>query len=236
MEDMGETLRSYNSATVGFYRIDEALELYADLQKLTATRIDDLSATGIPDRRLTPLRIQWDELIGDTERLRIDQPDCISRAHYDRALVVWPEISRLIEELVSVGLPDTVVHEDLHDANIFIKGNKIILSDWGEACISNPLCTLTVLLRSMAYQRDLKIDAPEIVEERDRYLEHWEEFASRAQLLEAAEIAVRIGMLHRSLTWRNAIISAPEESTSEYADYPSGWLDEFIETFGSVYL
>jgi len=233
MEDMGETLRSRISTVADLYWMDKALELYADLQKMAAVRIDDLSATGIPDRRPTPLRSQWDELIRDTDRLFIDQYDydCISGAHYHRALEMWPEISRLLEELESVGLPDTVVHEDLHDANIFIKGNSIILSDWGEACISNPLCTLTVFLRSMAYQRGLNIDAPEIVAVRDRYLEHWEEFASRAQLVEAAKIAVRIGMLHRSLTWRNTIISAPEESVSDYADRASGWLDGFIETF-----
>lgn len=236
MEDMGETLRSRTSTVYDLYRMEKALELYAELQKIAAIRIDDLSATGIPDRRLTPLRIQWDELIRDTDRLFIDRPDadCISRTHYNRALVMWPEISRLVKELESVGLPNTVVHEDLHDANIFIKGNAIILSDWGDACISNPLCTLTVFLRSMAHQRGLKKDAPKIVALRDRYLEQWEDFASRAQLLEAAKIAVRTGMLHRSLTWRNTIISAPEESVSEYADYASGWLDEFIETFDSV--
>lgn len=202
-------------------------------QKNAAVGIDDLAATEIPDRRLSPLRKQWDELINDTDRLVIDQHDrdYISGAHYNRALEMWPEISKLLEELESVGLPDTVVHEDLHDANIFLKGNTIILSDWGDACISNPLCTLTVFLSSMTYRLGLSTDAPEIVAVQDRYLERWEDYASRTQLAEAAKIAIRIGMLHRSLTWRNTIISAPEMSVSEYADHPSGWLAEFVESF-----
>jgi len=236
MEDMGETLRSRISTVSDLYRMEKALEIYADLQKIAAVRIDDLSETGIPDRRLTPLQIQWDELIRDTDRLFIDQHeyDYISGTHYNRALEMWPEISRLLAELESVGLPDTVVHEDLHDANIFAKGNSIILSDWGDSCISNPLCTLTVFLSSMTHRLGLNIDTPEIVAVRDSYLEHWEEFASRAQLVEAAKIAVRIGMLHRSLTWRNTIISAPEESVTEFADRVSGWLDEFVETFDPI--
>ena len=236
MEDMGETLRSRISTVTDLYLMEKAIEIYADLQKIAAVRIDDLSATGIPDRRLTPLRIQWDELIRDTDRLFIDQYeyDYISGAHFNRAIEMWPEISRLLTELESVGLPDTVVHEDLHDANIFAKGNSIILSDWGDSCISNPLCTLTVFLSSMTHRLGLNIDAPEIVAVRDSYLEHWEEFASRAQLVEAAKIAVRIGMLHRSLSWRNTIISAPEESVTEYADHASGWLDEFVGTFDPI--
>ena len=236
MDDMGETLRSRILTVSDLFWMDNAFEIYADLQKIAAVRIDDLSATGIPDRRLTPLRDQWDELIRDTDRLFIDQHDYdfISGTHYSRALELWPEISKLLAELESVGLPDTVVREDLHDANIFIKGNSIILSDWGDSCISNPLCTLTVFLSSMTYRLGLDIDAPEIIAVHDRYLEHWEEFASRAQLAEAAKIAVRIGMLHRSLTWRNTIISAPEESVSEYADSASGWLDELIMTFDAI--
>ncbi len=119
MEAMGDTLRSRISTVADLHWVDKALELYADLQKTAAVRIDDLSATGIPDRRLTPLRSQWEELIRDTDRLYIDQHDyyCMSGKHYNRALEMWPEISTLLEELGSLGLPDTVVHEDLHDAS-----------------------------------------------------------------------------------------------------------------------
>ncbi len=49
----------------------------------------------------------------------------------------------------------------------------------------------------MTHRPGLNMDSSEKVAVRDRYLEHWEEFASRTQLVEAAKIAIRIGMPHR---------------------------------------
>ena len=163
--------------------------------------------------------------------MRIGTPDGISEERYQLAQGLWPQIEELIAEADRAGLPYTVVHEDLHDANVFVDGDRLIIVDWGDSCIANPLTTLTVLLRSAAYQRELPVTAPEILAIRNRCLAGWRKYAPVAELQLAADAATRIGMVHRSLTWRKAIMSAPAEHTAEWADAVPGWLDEFVTTF-----
>lgn len=235
LEDLGSPLRPHIRSFEDLRWWDQSLNLYADLQKAAAFRSEELVATGVPDRRDEGLHHEWEELLGDVDRLRIGEEECLSREHFDLAVRLWGEIAALLAELDDVGLPNTIVHDDLHDHNVFLVGEegkqRIILADWGDSSFANPLCTLTVLLSSMAYQRGVEVDAPAIVAVEERYLSHWEDHASMAQIREGATIAKRIGMLHRALTWRNAILSAPHQSVSEYADAVPGWLDGFVETF-----
>jgi len=230
-EDLGEKLRARINTVADLRWLHRAVDIYAGLQQRVAERFEELIRTGIIDRRPPALKPQWEELLADTDSLMIGRPDGISEERYRVALGLWPRIEELIMESDRAGLPHTVVHEDLHDANVFVLGDRLIIADWGDSCIANPLTTLTVLLRSAAHRQGLPETAPEILAIRDRYLANWPEYAPVAELRRAADAAVRIGMLHRSLTWRNAIMSAPAEHTAEWADAVPGWLDEFLVTF-----
>ncbi len=227
-EDLGEKLRTRIRTVADLHLWYRVVDIYANLQQRAAERFEELTRTGIIDRRLPALKHQWEKLLLDTDRLMIGGSDGISEERYRLALELWPRIEELATEADRTGLPYTVVHEDLHDANVFVDGDRLILADWGDSSIANPLTTLTVLLRSAAHRRELPETAPEILAIRDRYLANWREYASVAELQAAADAAVRIGMLHRSLTWRNAIISAPAEHTAEWADTVPGWLDDFV--------
>jgi aminoglycoside/choline kinase family phosphotransferase len=231
MEDLGEKLRALINAVADLRWWHQVVGIYADLQQLAARRSDELIATGIPDNRPPALKRHWEELLADTDCLMVGTADGVSREQLRTARGLWPRIDELCEDAGRAGLPDTVVHEDLHDANVFVNGERIIVADWGDSCIANPLTTLTVLLRSAAYQRELEETAPEIVAIRDRYLACWGEHAPPEKLKRAAHAATRLGMLHRSLTWRKAIMSAPAEHTAQWADAVPGWLGEFLETF-----
>ena len=230
-EDLGEILRAHITAVADLYWLHSVVDIYADLQQRAAERFDELTRTGIIDRRPPALKPQWEELLADTDRLMIGRSEGISEERYRLALELWPRIEELAVESDRTGLPYTVVHEDLHDANVFVLGDRLIIADWGDSCIASPLTTLTVLLRSAAHRQKLPETAPEIRSIRDRYLANWREYAPTAELQRTAEAAMRIGMLYRSLTWRNAIMSAPREYTAEWADAVPGWLDEFLATF-----
>jgi len=230
-EDLGEKLRTHINTVADLHWWQSIVAIYADLQQRAAESFDELERTGIIDRRLPALKAQWNELFADTDRLMIGMPDGISEERYRLALELWPRVEKLAMEADRAGLPYTVVHEDLHDANVFLHGDRLIIADWGDSCIANPLTTLTVLLRSAAHRRKLPETAPEIVAIRDKYLAYWCEYAPAAELRRAADAAARIGMIHRSLTWRNAIMSAPAEHTAEWADAVPGWLDEFVANF-----
>lgn len=230
-ENLGEKLRTRINVVADLHWWHGVVEIYTDLQKRAAGRFDELERTGIIDRRTPALKLQWEELLADTDRLMIGKSDGISAERYRKAQGLWPRIEELALEADRAGLPNTVVHEDLHDANVFVDGDRLIIADWGDSCIANPLTTLTVLLRSAAHHRELPETAPEILSIRDRYLANWGKYAPPAELRRAADAAMRIGMLHRSLTWRNAIMSAPAEHTAQWAEAVPGWLDEFVATF-----
>jgi hypothetical protein len=114
---------------------------------------------------------------------------------------------------------------------VFLDDGRVILADWGDSSICNPLTTLTVFQSSAAYRRGLEIDSPEITRLRDVYLRAWGEYAPREQIQKAVPAARHIGALHRALSWRRAMQSAPPHTTREWADAVPGWLDEFLSGF-----
>ena len=44
------------------------------------------------------------------------------------------------------GIPETIQHDDLHDGQIFVRDDRYLLLDWGDACVSHPFFTLAVTL------------------------------------------------------------------------------------------
>lgn len=42
------------------------------------------------------------------------------------------------------GVPPTLQHDDLHDANVFVSGNRHRFFDWGDASVAHPFISLRV--------------------------------------------------------------------------------------------
>lgn len=87
-------------------------------------RVDQLLAAGVPDRRTT---LDW----------------CAPTVVAYRTAV--PGLAALLAGLparlaaVAVcGLPDTLVHGDLHPGNVRADGNARVIVDWGDAVVANP--------------------------------------------------------------------------------------------------
>jgi hypothetical protein len=97
----------------------------ADVHAIQSTAdIAELLALGVPDRRsLAPRLVQ------------------VAQA----ADVTDPRLDRLIEGLdarldrvAECGLPDTLVHGDLHPGNALSTGQGRVILDWGDSVIGNP--------------------------------------------------------------------------------------------------
>ncbi|MEM7535023.1 MAG: hypothetical protein AAF639_22800 [Chloroflexota bacterium] len=78
-------------------------------------------------------------------------------------------------------------------------------------------------------------DAPELTQLRDAYLAAWRSYRSDADLLDAFELAYKIGAVCRALTWYAMVSTLPVGSTEwhEYADSVPGWLLDFFWTWHS---
>ena len=232
MRDSGTPLRALIRADGDLHRWHSVLPLFAQVQMELAGRLDELLALGALDRRLTVLPAEYERLLADTDSFLLDQPDGLSRAAHQRLLALAPRFAAECQRLADFGLPETLHHDDFHDANIFLRGERCTFTDWGESCAAHPFFTTVVMLRSAAHTLNLPASSPEVLALRDRYLEPWEQLAPRAALLEAFNLAQRLGMVCRALTWHRVIISLDEPFRSENAEAVPGWMGEFLEVFG----
>jgi hypothetical protein len=226
--DFGVSLRSIIQASGDLGHWHRVLPLYAAAQIELADRRDELLALGTIDRRLTTLPAQYARLLDDTDALRIDLPDGLTSEEYRRARAFAPQLAALCEQLAGYRIPETLHHDDFHDGNIFMRDGRYTLADWGESCVAHPFFTMVVTLRSIAYTLKLEEGAPELARLRDIYLEPWTRYETPDNLHAAFDLAQRVGMVCRTLTWYRVVSSLEEPLRSEYAEAVPGWLQEVL--------
>jgi aminoglycoside phosphotransferase (APT) family kinase protein len=71
------------------------------------------------------------------------------------------------------GFSDTVQHDDLHAANVWTRGGRLRIVDWGDACVSHPFCTLADTFRLLEQSLGLDAGDPTFERLRDACLEPW---------------------------------------------------------------
>lgn len=191
-------------------RWEEILPLYAGLQADAAADVDALLAAGVPDRRLVVLPTLYAALLEEQRALPAGEVDGL------RTLV--PRVAALADELAAYGLPETIQHDDLHDANVFVREDGYVFFDWGDASVTHPFFTLHVTLRVLALQLGVEEGSRQLHRFRDAYLEPWTSFAPRADLVRALEPADRLAGLCRALSWQLVAEAVEEEERGEYDD------------------
>jgi aminoglycoside phosphotransferase (APT) family kinase protein len=184
----------------------------------------------IESARLATLAGQYEQLLADTAALRIGLPDGLTPEEYERLRALTPRFAALCQELSSYHVPETLHHDDFHDANIFVHDGSYIFADWGESCAAHPFFTLVVMLRGIAYRRGWADDTPALARLRDIYLEPWTRYEPRERLLVASTLAQRVGMVGRALTWHRVVSQLEEPFKSVHAEAVPGWLQEFLTT------
>jgi hypothetical protein len=89
-----------------------------------AGRVDELLATGMPDRRLAV------------------QPFADAAAPFlekiDGLRAVLAGLPRRLDEIAACGLPDTLVHGDLHPGNTRVGCGSPVIMDWGDSAVGHP--------------------------------------------------------------------------------------------------
>ncbi len=94
------------------------LPRHAELQRAEAAHADDHVAHGVPDLRLA--------LLPEHEAFRR----------------FAPEFAQLCAELAAHGVPETIQHDDLHHANVYDRGGRLRVLDWGDASVAHAIAWL----------------------------------------------------------------------------------------------
>jgi hypothetical protein len=116
-----------------------ALPLYAELQRGEAAHRDEHLKHQVPDLRVATLPARYDDLLQRDLPLAGDE---IGRLRSFEA-----RLAELCSELAAHDVPETVQHDDLHMANVYAQGERLLLLDWGDASISHPFASLVVTFR-----------------------------------------------------------------------------------------
>jgi hypothetical protein len=230
MAGSGTRLRAFIQKERSLSRWQAILPLYAGLQKDTAGHIAELLRLGVFDRRLHTLPGQFETLAASQDGLLIGMPDGLTALEARRLRALGPRFSRMCAELDSFGIPPGLHHDDFHDGNLFLRGEQVIFTDWGEAAVAHPFFTLVVLLRGASNSLDLNEDAPELDQLREWVLAQWTEHASPAELRYAAHLAERIGLVNRALTWQRVIQAMPPAQRPAFASAVPSYLRDFLIT------
>lgn len=228
MTDGGTSLREVIRHEGTLTRWHSVLPLYANLQLEMQPEADTLLGLGVFDRRLETLPAGYAALVADVDGLLIGEEDGLTPAEFERVQGLADRFAAMCEALTAVGITETLHHDDFHDANVFVRGRRYTIADWGESCLAHPFFTLVVTLRSIAWQHELAEDGPELTALRDSYLRPWSDFAPLDELIEAFNTAYQVGMISRALTWHQFIASLDPPERDEYAHAVPAYFQEFL--------
>jgi hypothetical protein len=229
LADAGERMRELESQPGQLERWERAVSEYAQLQLDVADDAEAFVAAGVPDRRGMLLAEQLERLLEDGDALQPAVDEALSDAEVAEVRALVPRIAGEVQQLASLDLPETIQHDDLHDANVFVRDGRYRIIDWGDACVANPLLSLSVALGVVASRFGIEADAPEVERVRDAYLEPFSERRSRAELVTAMPIVLRLGGIANAIKWHEIVGALPEWTRGPYADVVPYKLRQLLE-------
>ena len=146
LPDGGATLRADGgSASVKAWAA--LLADYAHLQVELVPRADEMVALGVPDLRPERLPGLAADLLDDGESLLLGRTGGLDADQHARLRAELEGYGALCRRLADSGIPGTLQHDDLHDANVFVTDGRHRFFDWGDASVAHPFLSLLVPLR-----------------------------------------------------------------------------------------
>jgi len=208
MADAGSMLRTVEPEEPWLDGWHDVLPRYAALQVALTDDVETLLALGVPDLRLATLPQRYEQVldeVGAEQRFR----DAV------------PRVVDLCDRLAAFGIVETVEHDDLHDAQVFVRDGRFRVLDWGDACIAHPFFTLSVTLEGVLrwglYDVENAVDTAPF---RDEYLAPFAAAYPGVDLVAAVEPALRLGWVCRAVN--GSMLSGPDHTMTRLRMFLDG--------------
>ena len=228
LPDGGRTLRAAGGA--GSAQAWEAmLRDYARLQLRLIPHAGEMVALGVPDAGPERLPDLVGDLLADDEALLVGRPDGLTVEVRERVVAGLGRYAEICRRLADFGIPSTLQHDDLHDANVFVGDGRHRFFDWGDAVVSHPFASLLVTLRVAQRALDVPNGDAVLLRLRDAYLDVWGSHGTLADLRGQCDLALAVGPLQRALTWRRVLRGVHPPERAEWEDSVPGWVAEYLE-------
>ncbi|HWD79421.1 MAG TPA: aminoglycoside phosphotransferase family protein [Kribbella sp.] len=171
----------------------DAVRNHARLQRSYVSEPRRLLDYSCADRRLAVLVDELDRLLEPNKLTRRLDPVQLAKLP-DRA----KQLREAIDELAAIGVPETLLHGDLHPRNLAMRDGQVLAFDWTDAALAHPFLDLVTFVEKRS---PLSAD-PRV---RDAYLAEWEEYATPADLRRALSLAEELGALYQTITYLHLI-------------------------------
>ena len=231
MRDGGEPLRASIRPTKNVRPWEPVIAQYANLQIGIAAHVNEILALGIPDHRLAALPALYTKLLTDEESLMIDKEKGLTSADFQQLQNLKPRFEQICADLAAFGIPESLNHGDFHDGNVLVKNGRITFFDWGDADVTHPFVSLRTFFVSMEIALELDDWAPptpEMTALLHRYLERWERYGNKEQLLKAYNFSRPVASIVKTLQWHQGITRMEGSVREEYAWIVPEVLREFM--------
>jgi hypothetical protein len=228
LPDGGATLRDVGGAS-SVEAWEVMLRDYAQLQIELVPHADEMVRLGVPDLRPERLPGLVTELLGDDEFQLRGRPEGLTEEVRYRLRAALGEYGQLCRRLADSGIPATLQHDDLHDANVFVEMSRHRFFDWGDASVAHPFLSLRVPLRVAGQALGLPNGDPVLFRLCDAYLEPWSSYGSPAALRELVSLALRVSPLPRAMTWRRILRGVHAAERTEWQTAVPWWTAEYLQ-------
>jgi aminoglycoside phosphotransferase (APT) family kinase protein len=125
-----------------------------------------------------------------------------------------------------MAIPASLVHGDLHLANVTEGPRGPLIYDWTDACVAHPFLDLATIRRGTG-----EVDvAEEELRARLRvaYLPAWSSFEAPERLAGAWELAIPVGALHQAISYRSLVASLQPPIDLHVAESSAWWLRQVL--------
>jgi len=200
LADAGKSLRDAGNPPQAWLA---ALPRYAELQRGEAAHTLDHLEHQVPDLRLKTLPARYQNL------LKHDLP--ITSDEVDQLRKFASRFDELCTELAAAGIPETIQHDDLHMGNVYKKGERLLVLDWGDASISHPFASLVVTFRFLEELNGLPPGDPWFARLREAYLEPW-----GSGLTKTFELAFTVGTFAHAFAWARQRDALPDKALAHF--------------------
>jgi hypothetical protein len=142
MEEYGSSLHTSSSLS----DFERAAHKLAHLQKQLAGRTDELLAVRCGDHRIETLRQHIDEIITYLrETMSLQTTTSVPKLSEARLGEIGDLLHHAFTALDGLGIPDSLMHNDISPGSILGNGVDCVFTDWCEAYVGNPFLTLELL-------------------------------------------------------------------------------------------
>ncbi|HJW21904.1 MAG TPA: hypothetical protein VJ506_05700 [Candidatus Limnocylindrales bacterium] len=183
--DAGRSIGSLGNPPELWQRI---LPRYAELQRGERAFVEDHLAHDVLDLRVAGLPERYAMLL--SRDLPLEPDEVATLRGFER------RFAELCAEVAAESPGDSVQHDDLHVNGVFVLGDELRVTDWGDASIGHPFASLVVTFRFLERENGLAPADPWFARLRDAYLEPW-----GPGLVDVFERAMRVARFAHAIAW-----------------------------------